>query len=802
MRPTQSATAPRARDCHRRPPLGLAPAGSVRAISFNARRPGHRCLGTVLCPLIFALLLASTAQAAGLDLVVPVTAPGRTFQVGITVRDAADLYGAALDLTYDPAVITLIDRDDDPQNGIQPAVSEGPFLGEGGTTPTVFATALEDDRQGRLLLGVVRRGPALGASTAEPRLLATARFRARARGTTSLSIERATLSDSGDGRLPLTTSSATLLVATAAIDAPPSARAGPDRQERPGRIPLDATASTDPQGDPLTYRWSLAGGPAASLQNTTSPVAILEAPTAGSRVVRLEVSDASSTSTDEVTIDVTEALNRRPAVAVRTPGPGQSGAVFIGFVTADPEGDTVSVTIERSTDGIAFSPARAAGGDGLTNLAAPPSGASHVFVWNSLADLGAVATTAFIRIRATDTGGAGVAGSSGSFQVDNRTQEVLVSIRSPKTGDRFFEGQQVPLSGLAADSAGAAITGAGLVWTSSIGGQVATGSETTAILTTGEHVLTLTARDSQGRTATRTVGVQVAPRPAPANLLTISGRITLAASGLPAPDGTRLTFFNLSRRVSAGAIAGAGDGSYSALVSRSDNPAAAPGDLIRVDVGDVSGALLTASPASFTLAEADFLERSRLQDISVVARSTLPLERGLNLVALPADPAAGAGPIDAAALAGATGAQFVIRTVPGGAGQAGRFEVFIPGGPVPAFSITGDQAYLLQMSAPFVYSYVGRPWPDSARSRRLHAGVNLIAFPRGAPAGFDLADLGLVAATRVVARFDRAPEDTSEAPRRFRLFSPAFADDPEPVENGKGYIVVVPAARDLTVPAP
>lgn len=120
------------------------------------------------------------------------------------------------------------------------------------------------------------------------------------------------MSDIISGRLPL-------------INDPPVSNAGPDQIVDSGAlVTLDGSASSDPEGDPLTYQWSQLSGTAVSLNDATIVQPRFTAPLvpAGQQAVlvfQLAVSDANNPAvTDDVTITVLGA-GALAATATATP---------------------------------------------------------------------------------------------------------------------------------------------------------------------------------------------------------------------------------------------------------------------------------------------------------------------------------------------------------------------------------------------------------------------------------------------------------------------------------------------------
>ena len=89
-------------------------------------------------------------------------------------------------------------------------------------------------------------------------------------------------------------------------------------------------------------------------------------------------------------------------------------------------------------------------------------------------------------------------------------QPPMATVASPTEGATFTTEESITFSGSGSDPEDGTLTGNSLVWTSSLDGQIGTGTSfSTSSLQAGEHLITLTVTDSQGRTgtATRTITV-------------------------------------------------------------------------------------------------------------------------------------------------------------------------------------------------------------------------------------------------------------------------------------------------------
>jgi hypothetical protein len=129
----------------------------------------------------------------------------------------------------------------------------------------------------------------------------------------------------------------------------PTADAGADQAVTAGDlVTLDASGSSDPEGDGITYLWSLTSAPAgstAALSDDTSETPSFTADLAGTYVVELLVEDTfgNTSAVDSVTVTA-DAPNQAPTADAGSDRAVNTGSVVTldGTGSTDPEGDALT----------------------------------------------------------------------------------------------------------------------------------------------------------------------------------------------------------------------------------------------------------------------------------------------------------------------------------------------------------------------------------------------------------------------------------------------------------------------------
>ena len=100
--------------------------------------------------------------------------------------------------------------------------------------------------------------------------------------------------------------------------------------------------------------------------------------------------------------------------------------------------------------------------------------------------------------------------NAGTIVVDPVSTAPTATITSPSDNSSYNQGDTITFSGTGSDPEDGTLTGGSLVWTSSLDGQIGTGTSFTATsLSVGAHTITLTATDSDGATGGDTVTITV-----------------------------------------------------------------------------------------------------------------------------------------------------------------------------------------------------------------------------------------------------------------------------------------------------
>ncbi len=177
---------------------------------------------------------------------------------------------------------------------------------------------------------------------------------------------------------------------------PPTADAGADQTVEEGdEVTLDASNSSDPDDDSLSYDWMQPAGPDVTLNDTASVTPTFTAPEVDANetlTFEVNVSDGSAFDTDTVNVTVqdTEPANTAPtieAIENRTVTEGDTATVNVSASDDDDDSLTLSV------DGPDFVSLTDEGdGNGTIDIA-PQSGDADTYTVNVTADDGTATTT-------------------------------------------------------------------------------------------------------------------------------------------------------------------------------------------------------------------------------------------------------------------------------------------------------------------------------------------------------------------------------------------------------------------------
>jgi PKD repeat protein len=115
----------------------------------------------------------------------------------------------------------------------------------------------------------------------------------------------------------------TTTVTVEGINEPPTADAGEDRVVgNETSVPMDGTASSDPEDDPLSYSWTQTGGPDVTLADAATSTPTFTAPdvdTETTLTFELTVDDGNATDTDTVVITIVPLVGPPPVTGENPP---------------------------------------------------------------------------------------------------------------------------------------------------------------------------------------------------------------------------------------------------------------------------------------------------------------------------------------------------------------------------------------------------------------------------------------------------------------------------------------------------
>jgi parallel beta-helix repeat protein len=273
-------------------------------------------------------------------------------------------------------------------------------------------------------------------------------------------------------------------------------RANPSSGTAPLEVTFDISGSSDPDGIIMSYSLDFGDGTTPVTGTDITKPILHTYTTAGGFTATLTVTDnRGALGKDSVVITV-KLANRPPVADSQSVATEEDTPLTVILTGSDPDGDLLTFNIITPPT------------NGSLSSVSQLSPTSAQVTYNPNANFYGSDSFSFqVSDGALDSSPATV-----SISITPVNDAPIPAISSPANNSTFTQGQAITFQGSANDVEDGSLTGASLVWTSSIDGQIGTGeSFTRNDLSIGTHTITLVATDSQGAQGTDSVTIIVNP---------------------------------------------------------------------------------------------------------------------------------------------------------------------------------------------------------------------------------------------------------------------------------------------------